>query len=257
MTKKDSRLLVEPTAVVASPSPVVVVSSLASGDENPEEIADKLTEEFGLSMPQTRMVWEYLSNQGKGYVLEKANVVRSEPRENLAGSFVKALEKDWKPKKASGPPKRQKVQPAIQDPLKELSSEEKQAELLVDHYKDSFQLTLEHWKTRNRLFIFTLVTLTLMLFQLTSPNVLEHLANFRIDSGALSDRYAIRCCAFAIQNPTEPVYVCPLLLAFWCFRITDPSEAEPNRRHSVGFPISMLMRGNEPLVVWRAVQLSS
>ena len=54
-------------------------------------------------MPQTRMVSEYLSNQGKGYVLEKANVVRSEPRENLAGSFVKALEKDWKPKKASGP----------------------------------------------------------------------------------------------------------------------------------------------------------
>jgi hypothetical protein len=116
-------------AVVASSSPVVVVSSLASGDEDLEEIADKLTEEFGLSMPQTRMVWEYLSNRGKGYVLEKANVVRSEPRENLAGSFVKALEKDWKPKKASGPPKRQKVQPAIQDPLKELSSEEKQAEV--------------------------------------------------------------------------------------------------------------------------------
>ena len=100
---------------------------MASGDEDPEEIADKLTEEFGLSMPQTRMVWEYLSNQGKGYVLEKANVVRSEPRENLAGSFVKALEKDWKPKKASGPPKRQKAQPAIPDPP--LSDEAKQAEV--------------------------------------------------------------------------------------------------------------------------------
>ena len=56
-------------------------------------------------------------------------------------------------------------------------SEDKRAELLVDHYKDSFQLTVEHWKTRNRLFILTLITLTLMLFQLTSPNVLEHLAN--------------------------------------------------------------------------------
>jgi hypothetical protein len=128
--KKTTTTSVERSAaVVASPSPVVVVSSLASGDEDPEEIADKLTEEFGLSMPQTRMVWEYLSNQGKGYVLEKANVVRSEPRENLAGSFVKALEKDWKPKKASGPPKRQKVQPAIQDPLKELSGEAKRAEV--------------------------------------------------------------------------------------------------------------------------------
>jgi len=146
MTKKDSRLLVEPTAVVASPSPVVVVSSLASGDENPEEIADKLTEEFGLSMPQTRMVWEYLSNQGKGYVLEKANVVRSEPRENLAGSFVKALEKDWKPKKASGPPKRQKVQPAIQDPLKELSSEEKQAEVAQMEIGDSESTMDSGWR---------------------------------------------------------------------------------------------------------------
>jgi hypothetical protein len=128
--KKTTTTSVERSApVIASPSPVVVVSSLASGDEDPEEIADKLTEEFGLSMPQTRMVWEYLSNQGKGYVLEKANVVRSEPRENLAGSFVKSLEQDWKPKKASGPPKRQKIQHAIQDPLKELSSEEKQAEM--------------------------------------------------------------------------------------------------------------------------------
>ncbi len=56
-------------------------------------------------------------------------------------------------------------------------SEEKKAELLMDHYKDSFQLTVEHWKTRNRLFIFVLITLTLMLFQLTSPNVMEQAAN--------------------------------------------------------------------------------
>jgi hypothetical protein len=126
--KKTTTTSVERSAaVVASPSPVVVVSSLASGDEDPEEIADTLTEEFGLSMPQTRMVREYLSNQGKGYVLEKADVVRSEPRKNLAGSFVKALEKDWKPKKASGPPKRQKAQSAI--PELPLSGEAKRAEV--------------------------------------------------------------------------------------------------------------------------------
>jgi hypothetical protein len=126
--KKTTTTSVERSAaVVASPSPVVVVSSLASGDEDPEEIADTLTEEFGLSSPQTRMVREYLSNQGKGYVLEKADVVRSEPRKNLAGSFVKALEKDWKPKKASGPPKRQKAQSAI--PELPLSGEAKRAEV--------------------------------------------------------------------------------------------------------------------------------
>ena len=56
-------------------------------------------------------------------------------------------------------------------------SDEKRAELLLDHYKDSIQQTGEHWKTRNRLFVYVLITLTLMLFQLTSPNVFEHLAN--------------------------------------------------------------------------------
>lgn len=56
-------------------------------------------------------------------------------------------------------------------------SNDKKAELLHDHYKDSFQHLLEHWKTRNRLFSLILVTLALMLFQFTSPNVLEQLAN--------------------------------------------------------------------------------
>lgn len=59
---------------------------------------------------------------------------------------------------------------------------EKQAELLLDHYKDTFQILFEHWRVRNRLFGLILVTLTLMLFQLTSPNVLERLANSYIRS---------------------------------------------------------------------------
>jgi hypothetical protein len=113
-------------AVVALPSPVVVVSSLASGDEDPEEIADKLTEEFGLSRSQSRLVKDYLNYRGSGYVLEKAAIVRSQPRKNLGGAFEKALKDDWKAPKASEPPKRQKAQPAIAQPS--LSGEAKQAE---------------------------------------------------------------------------------------------------------------------------------
>jgi len=89
---------------------------------------------------------------------------------------------------------------------------DKQAELLMDHYKDSFQLALEHWKTRNRLFIFTLVTLTLMLFQLTSPNVLEHLANSYIQKQVESEPAASvpgtatekRLTAAGSSNPSPP-----------------------------------------------------
>jgi hypothetical protein len=35
---------------------VVVASSLASEDENPRNIVEKLTSEFGLSRPQSRLI---------------------------------------------------------------------------------------------------------------------------------------------------------------------------------------------------------
>ena len=56
-------------------------------------------------------------------------------------------------------------------------TDDKRAELIYDHYKESFQHIQDHWKARNRLFGLILVVLAAMLFQLTSPNVLERLAN--------------------------------------------------------------------------------
>jgi hypothetical protein len=100
---------------------------LASEDKDPRDIVDKLTDEFGLSRSQSRLVEDYLNNRGSGYVLEKAAIVRSQPRKNLGGAFEKALEDDWKAPKASEPPKRQKAQPAIPHPP--LSGEAKQAEV--------------------------------------------------------------------------------------------------------------------------------
>ena len=127
-SKKTTTTSVERSAaVVASPSPVVVVSSLASKDEDPRDIADKLTGEFGLSLSQSRLVEDYLNNRGSEYVLEKAAIVRSRPRKNLGGSFEKALKDDWKAPKTSEPPKRQKYQPAIPDPP--LSGEAKRTEV--------------------------------------------------------------------------------------------------------------------------------
>jgi len=70
---------------------VVVASSLASEDENPRNIVEKLTSEFGLSRPQSRLIEDYLNNSGSGYVLEKAAIVRSQPRKNLGGAFEKGI----------------------------------------------------------------------------------------------------------------------------------------------------------------------
>lgn len=83
--------------------------------------------------------------------------------------------------------------------------DEKRAELLHDHYKDTFQHVLEHWKARNRLFAMILVTLALMLFQFTSPNTLEHLVNSYILDQAKYDpaRQAAEPAAeaSAVTNP--------------------------------------------------------
>ncbi len=45
---------------------VVVVSSLVAASENPGDIADKLPGEFGFSKPQSRLLADYLINQGVG-----------------------------------------------------------------------------------------------------------------------------------------------------------------------------------------------
>jgi hypothetical protein len=106
---------------------VVVAPSLASEDEDPRDIVEKLAGEFGLSRSQSRLIEDYLNNRGSGYVLEKAAIVRSQPRKNLGGAFEKALEDDWKAPKASEPPKRQKARPAIPEPP--LTYEAKRAEV--------------------------------------------------------------------------------------------------------------------------------
>jgi len=115
--KKTTTTSVERSAaVVASPSPVVVVSSLASEDKDPRDIVDKLTDEFGLSRSQSRLVEDYLNNRGSGYVLEKAAIVRSKPRKNLGGAFEKALKDDWKAPKPSAPSELQKSSAWVTEP---------------------------------------------------------------------------------------------------------------------------------------------
>jgi hypothetical protein len=53
----------------------------------------------------------------------------------------------------------------------------KKAELLLDHYKDTFEHILYHWKSRNRLFIFIIIIIALMGLDLYRPRVLSQCVN--------------------------------------------------------------------------------
>jgi hypothetical protein len=100
---------------------VVALSSVAREEDSPREISDKLTEEFGLSIPQGREVEAHLASKGAGYVIEKAEIVRNKKAvKNMAGAFMKALSDDWQAPKAIQKPAKQKrplKQPPQQEPL--------------------------------------------------------------------------------------------------------------------------------------------
>jgi len=54
---------------------------------------------------------------------------------------------------------------------------EKRAELLMDHYKDTFQHILYHWRARNRLFMCILIVLSVMALDAYQPETLSKLIN--------------------------------------------------------------------------------
>jgi len=63
--------------------------------EDREQI-DKIAAEFSLSAKQVDALADYVARDGIGYLIEKAEIVRSQPRENAARSFIAALRDDWK-----------------------------------------------------------------------------------------------------------------------------------------------------------------
>ena len=68
-------------------SPPLSSSSLA--------LADELTVECRLSGKQKNALIGYIDSRGEGYVRTKAQIVRSQPRRNAAGSLLAALRDDW------------------------------------------------------------------------------------------------------------------------------------------------------------------
>lgn len=72
-------------------------------------------------------------------------------------------------------------------------NDDKRAELLMDHYNDTFEHILSYWKTRNRLFGLILALLTLLALDWAKPGSLAQVANAWINK------------TLACQNGNVPV----------------------------------------------------
>ena len=60
-------------------------------------LADKLARDFRLSRKQRQTIAEYCESHGQEYVLQKVEIVSSEPRGNAAKALLAALRDDWQP----------------------------------------------------------------------------------------------------------------------------------------------------------------
>ena len=87
----------EPPSVTAVPSPAPLMAQDDGGQ------IDSWIEEFGLGPHQRETVLEYVQAQGADYVSEKAEIIRSAPRDNAARAFLAALKQDWKAPRAVRP----------------------------------------------------------------------------------------------------------------------------------------------------------
>ncbi|MBV9273585.1 MAG: replication initiation protein [Verrucomicrobia bacterium] len=61
-----------------------------------ELLLGELVQEFGLSAAQRRALHGHLDQKGLQYVLEKAEIVRSQPRENAGRAYLAALRDNWR-----------------------------------------------------------------------------------------------------------------------------------------------------------------
>ena len=64
-------------------------------------------------------------------------------------------------------------------------NDDKRAELLMDHYRDSFGILLGHWKSRNRLFMYALIVMALIALNGLSPGSLDSMINAYIRDNIL------------------------------------------------------------------------
>ena len=76
-----------------------------------------IAKEFGLTRAQELGLRAYAVRDGLQYLLDKAEIVRSQPRTNAARAFLAALRDDWKPPKTV--PRKKATKPKLKQSLQE------------------------------------------------------------------------------------------------------------------------------------------
>jgi len=112
--------LLAPSEKERNGSHLITVPSSDPNDER-QAITHELSEEFGLSAKQEQQLARY----AVGALLEKAAIVRSEPRANAARAFMAALRDDWQPRKVLAKPKKEKPRPVQPETVEVLSDEQR------------------------------------------------------------------------------------------------------------------------------------
>jgi plasmid replication initiation protein len=122
---RDNLENLETLRPIALPEKPQMELTLERPDQLPE-ITDEqkallagLADEFGLTRSQEAGLSGYVIREGVDYVLEKAAIVRAEPRENAARAFLAALKNDWHPPRKVVPPRGKKPKMVEPDGWKE------------------------------------------------------------------------------------------------------------------------------------------
>jgi arginine exporter protein ArgO len=94
-------------------------------------------------------------------------------------------------------------------------SDEKRAELLLDHYKDTFQAILYHWKLRNRFFVYVLILLAVIALDTYQPGVLSDLVNAYIAKTLESAGQEAPCLDFAVIRSAAWFLLLSLVIQYY------------------------------------------
>ena len=138
--------MVTPSAESAPPLKIAPNGAL-SEESDARDVLDVLVERYGLNTKQSAAIAEWAANNGLGYLIQKDQIVRSEPRDNLAKAFIAAVRDDWQPRKSSAPKKGKKVSdpiPKSQPPTDEEWQARKEAlSALKSNIRGGVQISVE------------------------------------------------------------------------------------------------------------------
>ena len=93
--------------------------------------------------------------------------------------------------------------------------DEKCAELLLDHYKDTFQHILYHWRARNRLFVYILILLAVIALDTYQTGMLSDLVNAYVAKTLESPGQEAPCLDFAVIRSAAWFLLLSLVIQYY------------------------------------------